>query len=261
MLQAAGGEVTIREAQNCVISAARVTIGEATNCEIVADEVVIGIASGCAIAGRNMAITVAGPRKGSEMLLFALVPDTRDDDEAITDLAARAASCRATVQAYSAMVHDIGSRQDVRSYLALATRVRAGEVALTAPQQALFRKMGEQLAPALNEIAQVSLAGNGARVQLNDLQGQLEKARQRRGAIAATASCAVKVIDGDTVLRTMLYHPDTGLPTRLATKDIKAHLRAGSWSHASVLQAADGAFDWSSAASHPIRQDSPDRKH
>ncbi|MBB3222437.1 flagellar assembly protein A [Pseudoduganella umbonata] len=247
VLQAKGGEVRVRKAQNCVISAARVMIGEASNCEILADEVEIGIASGCAIAGRNIVLGGAGPRKGTEMLLFALLPDTRRHDEAIADLAARAGKAEAEASACGSASQAIASRDDVRSYLALSAHVRAKQVTLTGTQQVLYNRMAKKVGPALTELARLSLAGNAARVQHARLQAQLATARQCRSEIAIAATCRVKRVDGDTVLRTMLYHPDAGPPYGLAPKEIKGHLRAGSWSHVPVLHAADGVLDWSSA--------------
>lgn len=247
ILQAKGGEITVRKAQNCVITAARVTIGEAANCEILADEVAIGSASGCAVAGRNMTLAGAGPRKGSEMLLFALVPDTRRYDEAIADLAVRASDCAAQASAHRAASDAIAVRQEVRSYLALSAHVRAKQVTLTAAQQALYRKMAGQVEPALTELAQLLRASNAARARHDAFQEQLETARRRRSEIAIPASCKVKRVDGDTVLRTMLYHPDAGPPYELAPKDIKERLRAAPWNHAPVLHAAEGPIEWSSA--------------
>jgi hypothetical protein len=246
VLQAKGGEIMVRQAQNCVITAARVTIGEASNCEILADEVAIGTASGCAIAGRDITLTGAGPRKGTEMLLFALVPDTRRYDDAIADLTARIDSLDAEAGAHRRASDEIANRQEVRSYLALSAHVRAKQVTLAAAQQALYRKMAERVEPVLTELARLLRASNAARTESDSLREQVETARRRRGEIAIAASCRVKKLDGDTVLRTMVYHPDTGPPYGLAPKHIKERLRAASWSHAPVLRAAEGALDWSS---------------
>jgi hypothetical protein len=246
VVQAKGGEVTIRQAQNCIVTGTKVTIGEATNCEILADEVVIGIASGCAIAGRRMTLTCAGPRKGSEMLLFAVVPDTACHDDAIAGLEARAQRVEATVLEHRNAVGELTGRKEVRSYLALAACVRAGHVTLTAAQQGLLRKMAEQVAPALGEVSRLSLAVNAAQAQLAQLQQLLNKARQRRSEVAVSASCKVRVLEGETVLRTMAYQPDAGPPHDLAPKEIRARLRAGSWNHAPVLLASVGSVDWTS---------------
>ncbi|WP_338764710.1 flagellar assembly protein A [Massilia sp. METH4] len=248
VLRATCGDIRIRKAQNCVISAARVSIEEAVNCEILADEVTIGEASGCAIAGRAVALHRAGPRKGSEMLLFALAPDTRRYDEAIADLAARAGQCAAAAAEHKAAIDAIAARRDVQAYRALSARMRAREVTLNAAQRGLFARMAEQVTPALKELARLSLAANGAQAQQIRVQQQLDKARQRRNEIAAVATCRVNALAGDTVLRTMLFHPDTGPPYDLAPREVKAKLRSGAWGQASVLHAAHGALDWSSTA-------------
>ncbi len=247
VLQAPVGEVTIRQAQNCVITAAKVTIGEASNCEIMAGEVTIGIASGCAIAGRTIALETAGPRKGSEMLLFALVADTRRHEEAIAGLAARVAQLEAAAAGHKAAVDGITGRPDVRSYLALAASMRAREVTLTAVQLAQLQKLAAQVGPALKDIAEVSQANNAVQAQLAQARDRHEQACRRRDGLAAAATCKVKMLAGDTVLRTMMFQPDAGPPCDLAPKEVRAKLRAGSWNHPPVLDAADGALDWSSA--------------
>lgn len=247
VVQAKVGDVTIREAQNCVITGSKVTIREATNCEIMADEVVIGVATGCAISARSTVINSAGPRKQSEMLLFALVPDTLRYDDAINDFTARAGHFAAQAERHKAAIDEITGRQDVRSYLTLATRVRKHEVTLTAEQLPRFQKMAEQVGPALKEVAKLSLAGKEAQVQQQAMLVQAEQVRQRRNEIAGVATCKVKMLAGDTILRTMVFQPDGGAPYDLAPKDIKAKLRAGSFSHAPVASAAQGPLDWTSA--------------
>jgi hypothetical protein len=92
VLQTKKGEVALTRAENCIISGTRVVIGEASNCEIMADEVIIKVAEGCAIAARRIEIVHAGPRKQSEMLLYALVPDTAGYDRRVANLLPRVAA-------------------------------------------------------------------------------------------------------------------------------------------------------------------------
>ncbi|QGZ42965.1 DUF342 domain-containing protein [Pseudoduganella flava] len=247
VVQTKQGEVTIRQAQSCVITGSKVTIREATNCEIIADEVVIGNATGCAIAARRIAIDYAGPRKQSEMLLFALVPDTTRYDDAIADSLARAAAGAAAAERHKAAIDAITTRQDVRSYLTLATRVRKRELTLTAEQLPRFHKMAEQVGPALKDVAKLSLAGKEAQAQHDKMAEQVALLRTRRTEIAGVSTCKVKMLSGDTMLRTMVFQPDAGPPHDLAPKDVKAKLRAGSWSHAPVVHAAQGTLAWTSA--------------
>jgi hypothetical protein len=247
VIQTKEGEVTIRQAQSCVITGAKVKILEATNCEIVADEVEIGVASGCAIAARRLSITSAGPRKQSEMLLFALVPDTTRFDDAIADVTARAGHFAANADKCRAAIDEITNRPEVRSYLALATRVRKHEVTLTPEQLPLFQKMATQCGPALKEVARLSLAGKEAQAQQQKMEESAQLLRERRIAIAGIATCRVKMVSGETMLRTMLFPPEGGAPYDLPPKEVKAKLRARSWNHAPVAQAVRGPLEWTSA--------------
>ncbi|TWI66589.1 hypothetical protein IP91_02408 [Pseudoduganella lurida] len=246
VVQTKQGDVTIRQAQNCVITGSKVMIGEATNCEIIADDVVIRMASGCAVAARHIAIDSAGPRKQSEMLLFALVPDTARFDAAIADFTARAGHAARSAEAHKAGIDAITSRPDVHGYLELATRVRKRELTLTPEQLPRFQKMAVQVGPALKEVARLSLAGKEAQVQQAHMLEQAENARRQRHAIAGTATCKVRLVDGETTLRTMVFHPEAGPPHQLAPKEVRARLRGRSWTHAPVLQTAHGAVDWTS---------------
>ncbi len=247
VLQTKQGDIAILFAQSCVITGSRVTIEEAANCEIVADEVVIGTASGCAIAARSIVIGSAGPRKQSEMLLFALMPDTSRLDTVIADHAARAVTAGATAARHKAEVDEITNRQDVRSYLALATRVRKRELTLTPEQLPRFQKMAVQVGPALKEVARLSLAAKEALAQQAIMEEQAAALREQRGEVAGVVTCKVGLLAGETILRRMVFQPDHGAPYDVPAKDVRPRLRAGSWSHAPLFTGSAGTLDWSSA--------------
>lgn len=249
VVQTKQGEIAILFAQSCVITGSKVTIEEAANCEIVADEVVIGTASGCAIAARRIAIGSAGPRKQNEMLLFALVPDTVRLDTVIADHATRAVTAGATAARHKAAVDEITGRQDVRSYLALATRVRKREVTLTAEQLPRFQKMAVQVGPALKEVARLSLAAKEALGQQTVFEEQVAALRQERDEVAGVASCKVQLLAGETILRKMVFQPGAGAAYDMAARDVRLRLRAGSAGHVPLFLGSEGSLDWSSAGS------------
>ncbi|UGQ44713.1 flagellar assembly protein A [Massilia endophytica] len=239
------GQVTLNSVQNSVITAPRVIITEATNCEIVADEVVIGVANGCAIAARNISIESAGPRKQSEMLLFALVPDTSKFDQLLQEVAIRLAQLDAQAQKLKAQIDAITSQQDVRSYLTLATKVRKQEVTLTPEQLPLFQKMAVQVGPALKEVARLSVASKEGEGQRAVLEKQAEQLREQKAAVAGEARCKVAAISGETLLRTMVFKPDEGPMIELPPREVKARLRAGTYVQPPIFNSGGGEIDWS----------------
>jgi len=239
------GEIVLNTAQSSVITAPRVVINEAVNCEIVADEVVIGTASGCAIAARNIRIEGAGPRKQSEMLLFALVPDTSKFDQNLQELTIRMAQADANAKKLKIQVDAITAQQDVRSYLTLATKVRKQEVTLTAEQLPLFQKMAVQVGPALKEVARLSVAVKEAEGQRTVLEEQLELVRKQKQAVAGAASCKVAAVNGETLLRTMVFEPDQGPMVEMAPREIKARLRAATYVKPPEFSGSFGEIDWS----------------
>ncbi|WGG52202.1 flagellar assembly protein A [Rugamonas sp. DEMB1] len=245
VLQTRLGEVVMARAESCVISATRVVIGEANNCEIIADEVLIKVAEGCAIAARKIEIGRAGPRKQSEMLLFPLVPDTGKYEQRLAELGAQAAQCERAAQRDQAEIDQLTSQAEVRSYLTLATRLRRRELVLTADQEPLFHKMAAAVGPVLKAVAKLSLSAKAAQAQRGQLFEQLELVRRKRAAVQGGSRCRVQMFAGETLVRSMVFNPDTGTAYDGAPKDIRARLRAANKGLTLIFSGASGALDWS----------------
>ncbi len=244
VLRTLAGEVHVQRAQNCVITGTSVRVQHAVNCEIVADTVVIGCASGCAIAARQIAIDSASPRKQNEMNLFALVPDTSRLDAEIADFTARAAAYGRLTQRHTEAIGKLTARQDMRGYLALAQRVRQREVHLTPPQLDLFRQMAAKLAPALQEVVQLTLAARQAQSQQAAMGEQGAAARRRRDALLGDVRCEVGQLAGETQLRTLAVDPQAAPAWHMAPQEVRARLRATAQQQAPVSMASAGALAW-----------------
>ncbi|GGY79058.1 flagellar assembly protein A [Pseudoduganella plicata] len=248
VLQTRAGEVAVQRAQSCIITGTRVRIGVAINCEIMADEVVIGSASGCAIAARSIVIESAGPHKHGEMMLFALVADTSRIDDEIADLAARGQSYARLTQRHRDAIDVITGRREVSAYLALAQRVRQREVVLTPEQLRAFQKIRLQVGPALQEVAQLSLAARQAQTQQALMQEGARAAQARKDALAGAASCRVRLLAGETVMRAMPYNPEHGAAYDLPARDVRTRLRAEAQTRAPVWSGSTGTLAWPPAA-------------
>jgi uncharacterized protein (DUF342 family) len=225
VLQTRRGEVALARAESCIISGTRVVIGEASNCEIMAEEVVIKVAEGCAIAARKIEIVHAGPRKQSEMLLYALVPDTAKFDKKLAELQPKMQHAAREADERKAEMDAITSQTEVRNYLTLATRVRKREVVLTPEQLPLFQKMAEAVGPSLRQVAKISLAMKAAQVQQEQAQAEVDQVQRQKSAMIRGSRCTVGLLTGDVLLRTMSFVPGEPPPYDRSAKEVKAKVR------------------------------------
>lgn len=240
VLQTRRGEIVLARAESCIISGTRVVIGEASNCEIMAEEVVIKVAEGCAIAARKIEIVHAGPRKQNEMLLHVLVPDTAKFDKKIAELQPRVQHAAREADVRKAEMDAITSQTEVRNYLNLATRVRKREVMLTPDQEPLFHKMAESVGPLLRQVAKVSLALKAAQVQQEQAQEEVNQVQRQKSAVQRGSRCAVELLTGDVLVRTMTFVPGEPAPYDRPAKEIKTRVRTAA-PGSTVLHSGDVA--------------------
>jgi hypothetical protein len=246
VLQTSAGAVLLNRAESCIISGTRVTIEHAANCEIMADEVVIKNAEGCAIAARKIVIDSAGPRKQTEMQLFAFEPDSARIDEAIAVIAHKAGQFGEAVAARKAEMEALTSQPDVRKYVMLASKIRKNELTLTAEQVPQFQKMATSVGPVLKAIAKVSLEVKAAEIEQQAAMTLVEQLEQQRREFAGHSQVDVLALSGDTVLLSMKFNPDGSTLYDLPSKEIKARLRSNYEVGEIILSADSGAIAWRS---------------
>ena len=246
VLQTSLGEVVLNRAESCIISGTKVIIEHAANCEIIADEVVIRQAEGCAVAARKITIESAGPRKQSEMHIFAMEPDSARIDEAIVTMNDKAEQFAEVAVRRKAEMEELTGQPEVRKYVMLASKIRKKELTLTAEQLPQFQKMAAAVAPALKLIAKVSLDVRAAEVEQQAALALVAQLVQQRSDCAGACEVDVAMLSGDTQLRSMKFNPDGSVLYDLPSKEIKARLRANA-DHADViLSASAGAIAWRS---------------
>ena len=246
VLQTSVGNVDLNRAESCIISGTRVTIDHAANCEIMADEVIIRNAEGCAIAARKITIESAGPRKQTEMQLFALEPDSASIDEAIATMSAKAADYGAAVLTRKADMEALTGEPEVRKYVLLASKIRKNELTLTPEQVPQFQKMAASVGPALKAIAKVSLEVKAAETEQQAAEALVTQLQQQRRDCAGQSAVEVHALAGDTVLLSMKFNPDGSTLYDLPSKEIKARLRSNYESGQVILAADAGAIAWRS---------------
>jgi hypothetical protein len=246
VVQANQGEVTMTRAENCVISGTRVTIEQAANCEIMADEVIIKQAEGCAIAARSVSIESAGPRKQSEMSIFALLPDNAKVDEVIAQMRERIADFEGIAARRQAEMDELTNQPEVKKYVMLASKIRKKELVLTPDQVPQFQKMALAVGPALKAIGKISLDVKAAQTERQGGLELVEQLIQQKNESAGFSRVAVRTLSGDVVVRMMKFNPDGSSPYALAAKDIKARLRSSSNRGDVIFSGSRGPIDWHS---------------
>ncbi|MES2325650.1 MAG: flagellar assembly protein A [Pseudomonadota bacterium] len=246
VIQTSAGEVVMQRAESCVISGTKVTIEHAANCEIMADEIHILHAEGCAVAGRKITIDKAGPRKQSEMLIFALQPDSAKIDEVITAISARVDEFARLAEARKAEMESLTSEPDVRKYVMLASKIRKKELTLTPEQVPQFQKMATAVGPALKAIAKVSLDVKAAETEQQAGMALVAQLVQQRTDSQAVCEVQVALVNGDTQLRSLKFNPDGSSTYDLPPKDIKQRTRGNSTGGDVMFNGSSGSIDWRS---------------
>jgi hypothetical protein len=244
VIQAKCGEVILKRAENCIISGTKVTVDHAVNCEIIADEVDVRQAEGCAIAARRVTIESAGPRKQNEMLVYALRPDSAQIDQVLGLMAVRVEELTALAARRKAEMEQMTSEPDVRKYVSLASKIRKKELILTPEQLPQFQKMALAVGPALKAIGQVSLDVKAAETEQQAGEALVAQLTKQRSDSDGVSRVVVRMLNGDTVVRTMKFNPDGSSTYDMPAKDIKARLRAGAAGGELIFSGGQGAVDW-----------------
>ncbi len=244
VIYAAHGAITIKRAENCVISGVSVKIEEASNCEIIADEVFIELAEGCAVAGRNVEVESAGPRRRTEMTIYVLVKDVTQFDQEIAELELRLAALAQSNQASQQEIERISALPDVRRYLALSAKLRTQELMLTAEQGLHLRKIAGAVAEEMTALQKHQRELQIAQTQHKLLGDRLARVIEQKIEAAGVARCGLHLTSGETVVRTMPFAGDTAALRALAPKDLKQRLRGTASGGELLFADSAGSLDW-----------------
>lgn len=244
-IQCLNGEVRIEgRAESCVITGTKIVIAEASNCEIFGDEVEIELAVGCAVSGRKVVIESAGPRKNSEMFVYVQVKDVSGYDTELAALEEQGAALATEMEKLQAEHAALSGQAEVRSYLALADRLRKGELQLTPAQVPQLKKLAASVAPQVKQVGVLIQA-----IKANEVRQ--EQAAKRRGELealkrdaAARSSCIVKLVDGETLVRTIPLSDAAAAAYDLPARDYKAMLRGPRLDSETLFAASGGTVNW-----------------
>ncbi len=244
VVQTKHGTVTLHRAESCVISGTRVQIDHASNCEIIADEVFITTAEGCAIAGRRIVLESAGPRKQSEMAIYALVPDSATIDAQLAELNAKVEACAQGIVKRQGDMDALTNLPEVRQYMTLATKIRKKEMTLTPEQEPQFQKMLVAVGPTLKAIGALSNDVKTLGVGKQAILDMVSQVVRQKNEVAGEGYVKVSMVNGDTLASSMKFHPDGSSLFDLTPKDIKAKLRRVDTPGDVIFSGDCGAIDW-----------------
>lgn len=245
IILAVKGEVRLERAENCVIVGSRVNIGAAIHCEIMGGEVEVTHAEGCAVAAQRLTIESAGPWRQHEMLAWVLRPDCGRIDAALAELRERVNGFTELAARQRAAMDELTAQPEVRKYMLLASRVRKGELVLTADQEPQFRRLAASVAPALQELAKLSQHARELEAEGQGGSTLLARLAVQRVDRIGALSVHLGLLDGEVQVRAFSYDPDLGCPWDVAPREVKQRLRDIRGSE--LLHAgADGTWSWES---------------
>jgi hypothetical protein len=146
---------------------------------------------------------------------------------------------------HKAHMDGLTAQADVRRYLMLASRVRKNEISFTPEQARQFQRMGQEVAPALKAIGEVSAKVKQLEADLEQGRKVLADLERQRLDAASVSAVTVHRVQGDTLVRVLGFSPAAGTPYIIGPREIKTRLR-GPQNGELLFSGAEGSFAWSS---------------
>jgi len=244
-IDAKGGSIDIGSAESCLITGSTVRIKRAVNCDIVAEEVWIGACEGCAVAGRKIDIAEAASRKDIETVLSVLLPERESWDKDLLALARKSEELAKAITANRGMTTQIAEQPEVKKFLGLQKRVKAGEIVIGADQEAGWRAAQAKFAGVTRQLDKLDTDLGALLKQEGEIKAQSEIIKAERQQLFESLSCTLAEVKGQTIVRTMRV-PAEGFPLEaLNAKELHHLLRLHGTQHDRLFSASSGEFAWS----------------
>ena len=184
------------------------------------------------------------------MLVCVLRPEGPQVGELIDAVARRIAQFGELAARHKAEMARLTARADVRRYLMVASRVRKNEITLSPEQARQVQRMGQEVAPALKEVADASARAKAAEAEQHKGAQMLAGLEAQRLDAACVSQVELKAVQGDTQVRVLGFSPAAGSPYLMAPREIRARLR-GPQRGALLFAGAAGSFAWNSEQTPP----------
>ena len=236
-LEAWDGNISAEFAEESLIIGKHVAVVRAVNCEIVAEELQLGIAEGCAIAGKQLQIASSNAHKNRETIISILLPDIADYDRQIAEAKASLAQVEQDIQARN---HEIAAHQSdprVAKYIAMAEKVRAGEIKFTPEQQAGWQKLVHQFAPIVKSTETLMN-------KCMALEEGIEQLTQARATCGAGEYCKIEEVSGETVVRKISTNYGMSAFRDLPQQELRIQLQQLGDVQERIFSGDNGNLDW-----------------
>lgn len=238
VLEAWDGKIIVAGvAEGCLIMGKSVAIGRAVNCEIVAEELQLGVAEGCAIAGKNLQIASSNARKNRETVISIVLPDYAAYDRQIAGAKASLAQIEQAVQAKTREIAATQSDPGFAKYLAIAEKVRAGEIKFSPEQQAGWQKIVSQFAPLVR-------GTDGLMKKCMALEDAIKQWAQARETCGAGEYCKIEEILGETVVRKLSSNHGMSVLRDLPAQELRSKLQELGVAQERIFSGDKGSLDW-----------------
>lgn len=248
-LLAPEGEVTVSQAEGCLIVGKKVTIGIAINCDIYADDLEVETAEACAIGGKRLQIGSSGARNDVETMISLPIADLTEFARQRDEYAKKTAECEQKVQAKTDEIAAITAQPDVKNYSMVSAKLRAGQFTMTIEQDASWQKLQDRVAPLLRQLKVLNTELHEARYALETWKAKAEEIARKCDSMSEDIRCAVKTVVGDTIIRSLKIRPDAPLLQTLPPRELRTRLRDPASDSAMLFNGSEGEFEWVFAGS------------
>jgi len=243
-LEARDGKIKAEFADSCIIVGKNVTIERAVNCTIAAEELHLGMAEGCAIAGKNLHIKSANAHKNRETIISMLLPDLADFDQQIEAALASKHQIEISLENKTQQIVSSQSGPGLNNYLALAKKVRAGEIQFTPAQLVEWQKLVHKFAPITQDLDILA-------IKCKTINENIERLSEARKTCGTGESCKIDSVLGDTIVHGL--HTNRGMTFLydLPEHDLQIRLQQLGLAHERLFSGDSGSFEWHFEVAEP----------
>lgn len=222
-IEAPGGVVELRHAENCQIVGQTVHIGEAVNCDIVAEVLRVDLATGCAVAAKSVTMGSTGSRKGNATVVSVLVPDPQvfaGQAQALQVLLTRAQQALADK---AAEIKQASTDPKVARVASIKAMVQAGKITLTEAQAHNLHQMQTRFAALLRVLDKLEQEHAALTADEEAQREALDALKRDQAAQSTGRSVVIRQVAGATLVQQM--RTATGEPDCAELRGMDLHNR------------------------------------
>jgi hypothetical protein len=243
-LEAWDGSIVLDFAESCMILGKVVTIAHAVNCEIVAEELHLGKVEGCEIGGRSIEVGSSTVRRGGETIIAVLLPDIPAIDRQIAEAKAGLTQIEHAIQAKNREIAATQNDPGFTRYVAIAEKVRAGQIKFTPEQQVEWQKIVNQFAPVVK-------GTEGLMKRHLALEEAIRRWTGERKECGNGINCKIGKVEGETVVRKLASNLGMLFFRNMPQDALKAELRQLGEAQNRIFSSEHGSFEWAFKVPEP----------